>query len=258
MLPGAGLFLRGTLLPKPSTHLTDSDSGNMRQKSFERRSSDESRPDSSHIQITFKFADFLGALSDVSAENRIFAHLIQRVRQDVIEAMRLYNCPAVMEHFEDFPWKRTRIDGIMLDVQQALNDIGLYVTAKMNDDKLGSAKRRHRFEWVLGDRQKLMTRQYSLTTCHTSLMGAVQMMQMVEVGGGPLGSGADAPIPIEFDDVRPTGAQDDIELSLGPHARKKWRRMSERKVSVPIISISDAESSVSAEGTDLFPCVIIG
>ncbi|KAF2497222.1 hypothetical protein BU16DRAFT_560531 [Lophium mytilinum] len=178
------------------------------------------------ISTIFGFVDFVTALKEVSDDNRVFISLIERVRHDVDEAFRLRRCRRVADHFASFPRERNWIDGTIMDVQRALNDLGLYVeNARIDMDGRVEVKMKNKFEWVLRNQQKLITRQIALSTCHQSLMIAVQAMQGVEMD---LRLGAS-------DDSSPTllvpgrGSGEMTEDShLGPYSRRKRRSFSTR------------------------------
>ncbi|OCK79535.1 hypothetical protein K432DRAFT_64391 [Lepidopterella palustris CBS 459.81] len=177
----------------------------------------------SAIATVVRFVDFVSSLKEVSSENRIFISLIQRVREDIDEASRLRRCPAVTTHFIAYPSKKSWVDNAILDVQRALNEIGLYVESAMVDDNAhGGIKMKQRFEWVLSHHQKLITREISLSTYHQSVMGAINAMQAIEMGGGLGGSGASGPAPPTY---QLPGQQwvdpKDDDILRSPFARKK-------------------------------------
>ncbi|KAF2816566.1 uncharacterized protein BDZ99DRAFT_471789 [Mytilinidion resinicola] len=179
------------------------------------------------ISTIFGFVDFVTALKEVSDENRIFISLIERVRHDVDEAFRLRRCRKVADHFATFPQERNWIDGTIMDVQRSLNDLGLYVeNARIDMDGRVEVKMKNKFEWVLRNQQKLITRQIALSTCHQSLMIAVQAMQGVEMDlklGGPDNNSPTLLVPGQRGS---TGMTDDSHL--GPYTRRKRRSFSTR------------------------------
>ncbi|KAF2198811.1 hypothetical protein GQ43DRAFT_465320 [Delitschia confertaspora ATCC 74209] len=67
------------------------------------------------------------------------------------------------------------------------------------------------------------------------MMGAIQMMQNLEMGGGLGFPGADAPIPVGFEDLEP------------PPKFQEWKT-SERNLSVPSIYISESDQDKPPEG----------
>jgi len=243
MLPTAGLFLPQTLNQNLYPGPTEDDARSMRstgRRSFDSRSGEH---DFLHSQTSPRLSDRAG-LGGVPTENDVFVIMVRRIRDDVVEALRLYNVPAVMDHFENYPTKKQRVDGIFADMVQALKDVGVYVgKEQVGNGGLSVAKIKHKANWVFGDRQKLMTRENALTTCHNSLSSAIQMMQTVEMSEMPLGRGADAPMLVELEETQPMRLQVEQELLRGPHSRKKWRRTSSRNLSTA--SLHNIEPSIS-------------
>ena len=141
------------------------------------------------ITTVFRLVDFAVALKEVSSENRAFITLIQRVREDVVEALRLRKLSTISAHLAGVPGKKAWVDGAITDIHRSLNDIGLYVEGtRIDGESHGGAKMKQRFEWVLSHHQKLIAKELSLRTCHRSLMGAINSMQAIESageGGGP-------------------------------------------------------------------------
>ena len=129
----------------------------------------------SSIGTTFKLAEFCLALKEVSAESRIFLTLIQRVRTDLDEANRERNEKAAI--LQTMPAKRAWIDSAILDVKKSLNEIGVVIeNARIDVEKGKSVTLYHRFTWVLDNKQKFVIRERALSTCHASLLVAIQAM----------------------------------------------------------------------------------
>lgn len=133
----------------------------------------------SAINTTFKLAEFCLALKEVESENLVFLKLIARVRKDLDEAFR-------ERREKETTLKSTRpgdidwIDGVILDVQSALNDIGSFIERPRMDVQGGkSVTLKHRFEWVLMNHEKFVSRQLLLATCHQSLLAAINTMKRV-------------------------------------------------------------------------------
>ncbi|ORY19167.1 hypothetical protein BCR34DRAFT_582356 [Clohesyomyces aquaticus] len=253
MMPGAGLFLRDSLYPKEPPTMEPAEVRSVRRKSTERTSFErggverKSKQDSSgafsSISTVFKFADFVAALNGVPSETDIFVNLIQRVRQDVNEALRLHASSNVADFFETFPHKKVWIDSILLDVQRALNDIGVYVEdVREGGDEGGAARMKHRFEWVLTHHQKLISREIALNTCHQSLMAAIQAMQASEMGAHYAASSSAVELPVPQPPTLPWLQEEDI--LRGPYSRQKWR-MSQKNLSLPSITVSEFGSEPS-------------
>lgn len=129
----------------------------------------------SAITTTFKLAEFCLALKEVSSESQIFLTLILRVRKDLAEALRERHEKSAI--LQAMPGKRAWIDDTITDIKKVLNDIGKVIeSARVDVDKGKSVTLKHRFEWVLSNHQKFITREMSLSTCHASLLGAISAM----------------------------------------------------------------------------------
>ncbi|KAF2865832.1 hypothetical protein BDV95DRAFT_249183 [Massariosphaeria phaeospora] len=201
-----------------------------------RKSSEVNRNDKSSLNTVFSFVDFANSLGGVSKDNEIFVKLIQRVRHDVAEASRLYTSHAVEEYLEAWPDKKTWIDAILLDVQRALNDIGVYVEdVRVTGDDGGAVALKRKFEWVLGHHRKLISRELNLTLCHQSLMATIQVMQTAEMSAHFGGHD-----PIHEAPGRPWLPGESETVLRSPYSRQKWRT-SQRNLSVPSITVSEAE-----------------
>lgn len=133
----------------------------------------------SAINTTFRLAEFCLVLKEVESENLVFLKLIARVRKDLDEAFRERRAKeAALKSL--LPGKIDWIDGAILDVRSALNDIGSLIERPRVDVEGGkSVTLKHRFEWVLMNHQKFLSRQLLLATCHQSLLAAVTTMESV-------------------------------------------------------------------------------
>jgi hypothetical protein len=204
------------------------------------------------ISTIFGFSDFVSALNQVSEDNRIFISLIERVRYDVDEAFRLRRCRRVADHFGRFPKERTWIDGTIMDVQRSLNDLGLYVeNAKVDLDSRVEVKMKNKFEWVLRNPQKLITRQIALSTCHHSLMVAIQAMHTVEMGisGGAFDENSAAlSIPASN---RPGSDLVSNDTLLGPYTRRKKSGVDRKD-----LQVSAQEIEIASENLPGMPSTI--
>lgn len=129
----------------------------------------------SAIGTTFKLAEFCLTLKEVSSESRVFLTLIQRVREDLDEALRERHEKSTL--LQKMPGKKAWIDGTIISVRNSLNDIGLLVeNARIDVEKGKHVTLIHRFEWVLDNREKFVMREKALSTCHASLLSAIQTM----------------------------------------------------------------------------------
>ncbi|CAI6291453.1 unnamed protein product [Periconia digitata] len=243
MMPGANLYLPNSLhkSPTPSAqHAKTSDPGT---KYFDRRpkskSTDSERPSIalsrvssenvvhvfSSLPIVFDFANFaLSQDKKLSGDCQTFVNLLQRVRQDVNEVSRLYGTRAITDYLQSWPDKKVWIDNILLDIQRALNDIGAQIQAvRVSGDDGGAASLKRKFDWVLSHHKKLLGKQQYLTTCHQSLMAAVQVMNAAEMS---------------YTGVDRYGS----ETLRGPHVRQKLR-LTLKNNSLPSITVSEVEGS---------------
>lgn len=186
------------------------------------------------ITTVFRLVDFAVALKEVSSENRAFITLIQRVREDVVEALRLRKLSAISAHLAGVPGKKAWVDGAIMDIHRSLNDIGLYVEgSRIDGESHGGAKMKQRFERVLSHHQKLIAKELSLRTCHRSLMGAIHSMQAVESTGEDGGGGS-----FEVPGLPPPSYRsrtsllevDDEEIFKSPFARKRAIKASIKEV----------------------------
>jgi hypothetical protein len=245
-MPGAGLYLPDTL----SRSLDRTETHTVRQRHIDRKSSQDSDSDRKSIALSrmssenvtkvfsslptvFDFADWLSTQGRVSSDNEVFVDLLQRVRHDVTEASRLYSSQAVVDFLESWPDKKTYIDKILHDIEKVLNDIGQFLeTVRVSGDDGGTVGLRRKFQWALSHQKKLNSKQQLLTTCHQSLMPAVQLMQNAEMNA-------------TFDPIHELPAQPWVEGTNGdvlrsPHSRQKWR-FNQRNSSVPSITVSEPD-----------------
>lgn len=133
----------------------------------------------SAINTTFKLAEFCLALKEVESENLVFLKLISRVRKDLDEAYRERREKETALK-SNLPRKIEWIDNTILDAKNALNDIGIFIERPRIDVEEGkSVSLKHRFEWVLMNHQKFVSRQWLLATCHESLLAAITTMERV-------------------------------------------------------------------------------
>lgn len=161
------------------------------------------------INTCARVIDFCSRLKDVGLENKVFSRLIQRVREDVEEAFRLMRKPEVQAHFEADPDKEKRVNGTILSVKTAINNIARFVEAlRVQKEREGTIGMINRFEWVLRHQSKLNSRQLELDTCHKSLLQSINAMQMWELFP-----------PTRSIEIGPTGS-----ILLPPRARLRMRR----------------------------------
>ncbi|KAL8750585.1 MAG: hypothetical protein Q9184_006372 [Pyrenodesmia sp. 2 TL-2023] len=134
----------------------------------------------SAIGTAIKLAEFCLRFREVGSENRVFLNLIARVRKDLDEALRERHEKANL--LKIIPSKRAWIDGVILDAQQELNNIGRLVEDARVDEQQGRpVSLKHRFDWVLSNHQKFVTEERALATCHQSLLAAMTVMHNLTV-----------------------------------------------------------------------------
>jgi hypothetical protein len=240
MIPGAGLFLPETLHRRERqvpSHM-ESDITKMRyqreseQPNIGAKEAEVSLPSGlnesptdinifSSIATAFHFADFVFASSKGSSESHVLACLIDRVRKDVSEASRLYLSPRISNFLEAWPDKKSRIDSILIDVRQSLNDIGSYMeTFRVAGDDGGAAGLKRKFEWIANHQKRLVNKQQLLSTCHQSLVTAINIMQTVELCGVTNGLWQD---PIYEAPVQPWVKRENSHVLKGPYSRREYR-----------------------------------
>lgn len=104
----------------------------------------------------------------------MFIRLIQRVRDDLDECLRLLTLPATRKHLECDSDQKGYINGTIQDTKNALAGIGKYVEdVRTEEERNGEISLRTRFEWILRHQYKLQSRQVGLDTCHKSLLQAM-------------------------------------------------------------------------------------
>ena len=260
MLPTAGLFLPDTLHRReegsvPGRPETD----NARLKYFQRKTgrpkqevreaekcvpsivdvgSTEDLDSFPSVSTAFHFADFVSSSSKASSESHTLAILIHRVRQDVTEASRLYLSAAVSNFLDAWPDRKSWIDAILIDIRGALNDIGRYMeTFRVAGDDGGANGLKRRFEWISGHQKRLSTKQQLLSTCHQSLVTAINIMQTVELCGVTNGTWQD---PIYEAPVQPWVKNDDAQVLRGPYSRREYR-LSQKNLSLSSTYLSQAD-----------------
>jgi hypothetical protein len=262
MIPGAGLYLPQSSHVNYNAATNRTEARPLKHKYFERTSAmqgtdknlNSSRTPSrtslalsrksteditkvfSSLSTVFDFADYASSHDKVTSDSEVFVNLLQRVRQDVTEASRLYTSQAVTDYFESWPDKKSYVDAILSDIQRALNDIGVFMeTVRVSGDDGGSAGLKRKFEWVLSHHKKLIGKQQNLTVCHQSLMTAVHVMMTAEMNVAFNGQD-----PVYEAPTRPWIPEDARDIFRSPHSRQKWR-LGQRNLSLPSIVVSDTE-----------------
>jgi hypothetical protein len=259
MIPGAGLYLPESLHVNPDAASNPTVPRTTKHKYFERKSAPMQDKDRnlnssrtsvalsrkstedvtkvfSSLSTVFDFADYASSHEKVTSDGEVFVNLLQRVRQDVTEASRLYTSQPVVDYFESWPDKKTWIDAILLDIQRALNDLGVYMeTVRVSGDDGGTVGLRRKFDWVLSHQKKLISKQQNLTVCHQSLMTALQVMLTAEMNVAFGGQDPVYEVP-----AQPWIQEDARDIFRSPHSRQKWR-LSQKNLSLPSIMVSEAD-----------------
>ncbi|KAH8731913.1 hypothetical protein GQ44DRAFT_766958 [Phaeosphaeriaceae sp. PMI808] len=277
MLPSAGLFLPETLHRRvePVPNQTEADSTRLKyfhrtpgRPKHEAKEMDISTPpvtdvgskDNNHhlpsIKTAFQFADYVLSSSKVSSESQSLALLIHRVRQDDIEAARLYLSPAVSNFLEAWPDKKSWIRAILTDVRCALNDIGTYMeTFRIAGDDGGAIGLKRKFEWISGHQKRLLNKQQLLAACHQSLVAAINTMQTVELCSVTNETWQD---PIYEAPVQPWVKREDAHVLRGPYSRREYRN-SQKNLSLSGIQLSQAEEdSIETRSINSIPAELHG
>lgn len=245
-MPGAGLYLPDTL----SKSLDRTEAHTVRPRHRERKASQDSDSERksmastrmssenvtkvfSSLPTVFDFADWLSTQGRLSSDNEVLIDLLQRVRHDFTEASRLYTSQAVVSYLESWPDKKTYIDKILHDIEKALNDIGQFLeTVRVFGDDGSTLSLRRKFQWAHSHQKKLGSKQQLLTTCHQSLMPAVQLMQTAEMNA--------TFDPIHEMPGRPWVEDTASDILKSPHSRHK-SRFSQKNWSVPSITLSESD-----------------
>ena len=190
--------------------------------------------------IAFEYADFVVASPKRSSEAETFANLLRHIRQDLMEASRLYLSPTATSFLDAWPDKKTWIDAILAEIRTALNEVGTHIHLSRSDRDHDEASRlRRKFEYVLSHQKRLLPKQEPLVAAHQKLLGAISVMQTVEqcVGlGGPVRD------PIFEVPVRPW-LRYESEIVRGPYSR----RASSKNLSSLSTAHSESRSTIASK-----------
>jgi hypothetical protein len=172
----------------------------------------------SAINSLIKACELAYKLSEVSEESEVFVRSIFRVRDDLQETERLLQCPQVKAQIEDLPEKKKWIKQVILDTKKALNEIGQYIErARQDKAQTGTVSFTTRWQWIMGDHDKLNNRREELGACHRSLGQVMTFLVPLE------GQSATS---IKQDDNPPTYSSITGEDSYfsNPHMLRKMRQ----------------------------------
>ncbi|KAL8901350.1 MAG: hypothetical protein Q9207_005245 [Kuettlingeria erythrocarpa] len=182
----------------------------------------------SAIGTAIKLAEFCLRFREVGSENRVFLNLITRVRKDLDEALRERLEKA--ESLKAIPDKRSWIDGVILDAQQEMNNIGRLVEDARVDEQQGKpVSLKHRFDWVLSNHQRFVTEERALATCHQSLLAAMTAMHNLTVPVEATISPLPSPPPAYQTSIgQPLEETWDDNVLRSPFQRRPSRAISDR------------------------------
>lgn len=134
------------------------------------------------IDTAFEYADFVLASRKRSSDAGVLASLVWHIQQDLMEASRLYLTPTTTSFFDAWPDKKAWIDEVLLGIRKALNDLGSYIESiQFSRDDGESSGLKRRFEYILNRQKRLSAKHQMLSTRHQILMGAISVMQTVEL-----------------------------------------------------------------------------
>ncbi|KAF2746174.1 hypothetical protein M011DRAFT_487676 [Sporormia fimetaria CBS 119925] len=270
MFPTVGLFLTETVqgnMPSTTASLDARPQGQQGNRTLTERASfdrssvrktaEEVRSAHSSISTAFRFADFASQFQEASSEIGSFVHTIQRVRDDIFIATRLRQSRRIEDYCASHPEERSWIDNILLDVQSALNDMGVYVeNVRVAGDEGGAVGIKRKFEWILSHHHKVRDRQTALLVCHQSLSTAINMMQMVEMGEQPSESGFQTrKMGVIYEAPSQTWLRNgNGSILRSPYSRQKYR-VTQRNLGIPSITVDmhgEQKTEVPAINTEPF------
>lgn len=199
------------------------------------------------IATLFQFIDFGLSLKSVPAQSLQFLTLLDRVRADLDEALR-ERC-GKQSALELCPGKKAWIDGAILDIRRALCDLGAQVEGPRVDIQCGrTVTLKHRFGWVLRNHGKFLTMESMLSTCHASLLVAINALHTLQAT-----TGATATSPMPEADL--LGGEANTLHSMptlkSPAARRPKR--STNKISESALSILPVEIDSTPKKTTSLP-----
>ncbi len=206
MIPGAGLYLPGTLHRNESNSQASSErrekspkylQSSSRRRVRDARTSDDGasinssrKPSTDTINSGLSLATDLTSIDTVSSARNSVApsvidQLVEDVRADISEASRLYASPAVSNFLNIWPDKRTWVDQTLLAARHALRDdiVGDNDATQKGGDISGKSVSKRTFDWFHSPQKKDFKRQQHIRKCHHELAGAIHIMQTIELCG---------------------------------------------------------------------------
>jgi hypothetical protein len=132
----------------------------------------------------YKVGEFLmhaKKLKDVAPSNAVYVRMINRVRSDLDEVTRLCTVPEVKEALKANPPKAKWVYGAMRDVRGALENIVPHTERVGGDVEKGKRVGiRHRFYWLMSEKEKLENREKEVNAAHGSLMEVIGYLTALE------------------------------------------------------------------------------
>jgi hypothetical protein len=172
----------------------------------------------SAINSLIKACELAYKLAEVTEESDVFVRSIFRVRDDLQETERLLQCHQIKTKLEDLPEKKKWIKQVILDTKKALNHIGQYIErARADKERDGTVSFATRWQWVMGDHDKLNNRREELGTCHRSLGLVLNFLIPLESQSTPSSKGED--VPPAYSSIM----EDDISFE-NPYMLRKLRQ----------------------------------
>jgi hypothetical protein len=132
----------------------------------------------------YKLGEFLlhaKKLRDVGPSNAVYVRLINRIRADLDEVRRLLTVKEVHDVLEENKDKAKWVYGSMRDVRGALENITPH-TERVGSD-IDAGRRvgiRHRFFWLMSEKEKLENREKELVVAHASLLEVIGFLTALE------------------------------------------------------------------------------
>jgi len=138
----------------------------------------------SAVAGAYKFSEFAvkaKKLHEVGPENAVFQRLLERVHSDLHETRRLVKLPAVEYALSTAPEKVAWINSVMKSTRAALERMGPFTERVAGDTADGGhVGIRHRFKWVLDEKERLVNHNLELVACHQSLTQVLGFLAAME------------------------------------------------------------------------------
>lgn len=173
------------------------------------------------INASFKLADFCLSVQRAPEDIIIASQLMKRVGIDRAEALQDFSDKEDL--LDAYPRKKEWIIGIITDTNRVLERIGETVeNARIDGIRGRSVTFQHRLEWVFSKKERVLTLQHWLGTCHQSLLAAISYMQSLQ----PLPTENNKPVTISPEDGTEDHDPDTIFLQ-SPYSRRPRKSQSQ-------------------------------